>query len=117
YGPTYQPPVAPAPTRQLPPYAPSEYDPYGTGQYYPTGQYGSPPYPPGGEPPQQPEEPKSPRWLWLIAGVAVLTVVGLVIALVIVNSSRQETVVAPPGMQEPSFTTAPPTRTTVPRPT
>jgi hypothetical protein len=43
-------------------------------------------------------------------------VIGLVIALVIVNSSRQQTVVAPlPSMTEPSFTT--PTPTTSPRPT
>jgi hypothetical protein len=45
-------------------------------------------------------------WLWLIAGAAVLTVVGLVIALVIANSSRQQTVVAPvPSLPEPSSTT------------
>lgn len=49
----------------------------------------------------------------MVAGVAVVTVVGLVIALVIVNSSRQETVVAPvPPMQEPDFTTSAPTTTT-----
>jgi hypothetical protein len=46
----------------------------------------------------------------------VLAVIGLVIALVIVNSSRQQTVVAPlPTPTEPSFTTprttAPPTTT------
>ncbi|MGV0848829.1 MmpS family transport accessory protein [Mycolicibacterium phlei] len=120
YGPTYQPPVTPAPTRQLPAYSPTGYDPYGTGQYYATGQYGQPPYPPGGEPPQEPQEPKSPRWLWLAAGVAALTVVGLVIALVIVNSSKQETLVAPPPQDEPTFTVSPPTSrtpTTVPRPT
>ncbi|MCV7281170.1 hypothetical protein H7J88_16120 [Mycolicibacterium flavescens] len=104
YGPTYQPP-GPAPTQQLPPYGQYGYDPYAT------GYGGSPPYPPG-EPNQPPEDPKSPRWLWLLAGVAVLTVIGLVIALVIVNSSRQETVVAPPPMAEPSFTTS---RPTVPR--
>lgn len=111
YGPTYQPP-GPAPTQHMPPYSQYGYDPSATG-------YGaSPPYPPG-EPDQPPEEPKSPRWLWLLAGIAVLTVIGLVIALVIVNSSRQQTVVAPPPMQEPSFTTSPPTTsrtpTTVPR--
>ncbi|SEH72757.1 membrane protein [Mycolicibacterium rutilum] len=115
YGPTYQPP-GPAPTQQLPPYSQYGYDPYASGQY--SGQFGSPPYPPG-EPNEPPDEPKSPRWLWILAGVAVLTVIGLVIALVIVNSSRQQTVVAPPPMQEPSFTTAPPTTsrtpTTVPR--
>jgi hypothetical protein len=81
-----------------------------------TGQYGAQ-YPPE-EPPQPPppEGPKSPRWLWFVAGISVLMVIGLVIALVIVNSSRQQTVVAPlPSMTEPSFTT--PTPTTSPRPT
>ncbi|WP_102142451.1 MmpS family transport accessory protein [Mycobacterium hubeiense] len=104
YGPTYQAPSAPKPTEQLPAYAPYGYDPYATGHYQ---------YPPGAGPQQPPEGPKSPRWLWLVAGAAVLVVVGLVIALVIANSSRQETVVAPP-IQEPTFTTP---RTTPPTPT
>ena len=110
YGPTYQAPAAPAPTEQLPAYSPYGYDPYVTGQY--GAQY------PPEEPPQPPppEGPKSPRWLWFVAGISVLMVIGLVIALVIVNSSRQQTVVAPlPSMTEPSFTT--PTPTTSPRPT
>ena len=46
YGPTYQAPQVPDPTRQLPPYSPYGYDPYATGQY-------GPPYPPG-EPPGDP---------------------------------------------------------------
>jgi Mycobacterium membrane protein len=110
YGPTYQAPATPAPTEQLPAYSPYGNDPYSTGQY--GAQY------PPGEPPEPPppEGPKSPRWLWLAAGISVLMVIGLVIALVIVNSSRQQTVVAPlPSMTEPSFTT--PTPTTSPRPT
>ena len=110
YGPTYQAPATPAPTEQLPAYSPYGYDPYATGQYgaqYPPGE---PPEPPS------PEGPKAPRWLWLVAGIAVLMVIGLVIALVIVNSSRQQTVFAPlPSMTEPSFTT--PTPTSSPRPT
>ncbi|KKW62834.1 hypothetical protein A5633_01715 [Mycolicibacterium elephantis] len=109
YGPSYQ---TPAPTQQMPPYPPYGYDPYATGQY---GQQ----YPPGQSPQEPPqEEPEAPRWLWVLAGVAVVTVVGLVVALVIVNvnRSRQETVVAPPAMQEPRFTTPTPT-TTSPRPT
>jgi Mycobacterium membrane protein len=101
YGPTYQAPAAPNPTERLPAYPPYGYDPYATGEY--GAQY------PPGEPPHEPpppEEPKSPRWLWVVAGVAVLAVVGLVIALVIVNSSRQQTVVAPlPSLPEPTFTT------------
>ncbi len=96
YGPSYQ---APAPTQRLPVNSPYTDDPYAT------GQFGAPP--PG---PPPPEEPKSPRWLWVLAAVAVLTVVGLVIALVIVNSSRQQTVMAPlPSAPEPSYTPAPPT--------
>ncbi|HYZ69194.1 MAG TPA: MmpS family transport accessory protein, partial [Mycobacterium sp.] len=60
--------------------------------------------------------PKSPRWLWIVAGVAIVTVIGLVIALVIVNSSKQETVVAPlPSLPGPTSTR--PTPTTSPRPT
>ena len=59
--------------------------------------------------------PKSPRWLWVVAAVAVLIVVGLVIALVIVNSSKQDTVVAPPPMLEPTTTTTTRTPTTTPR--
>ena len=107
YGPTYQPPGAPVPTERLPAYPPYGYDPYSTGQY---NQYGSQ-YPPG-EPPEPPDERKSPLWLWIVAGAAVLTVVGLVIALVIANSSRQQTVVAPvPSMPEPSTSVPSPTTT------
>jgi hypothetical protein len=106
YGPTYQAPAAPAPTEQLPAYSPYGYDPYATGQY---GAGGQPPQPP------EPEGPKSPRWLWIVAGVSILTVIGLVIALVIVNSSKQETVVAPlPSLPEPTSTRPTPT---TPRPT
>ena len=108
YGPPYQPPPGPAPTQPLPGHPPYGYNPYGAGQYPPG---------PGGEPPQ-PEGPKSPRWLWIVAGMSVLVVIGLVIALVIVNSSRQDTVMAPlPAQPEPSL--APPTSTpttTSPRP-
>jgi hypothetical protein len=110
YGPPYQAPYVPPPTEQLPAYSPYGNDPYATGQYgaqYPPGEPPQPP-PPGG--------PKAPRWLWFVAGIAVLMVIGLVIALVIVNSSRQQTVVAPlPSMTEPSFTS--PRPSTSPRPT
>lgn len=102
YGAPYQPPPT-RPTERLPAYAPYGYDPYATGQY--PNQFGQGG---GSEPP--PEGPKSPRWLWIVAGVAVVTVVGLVIALVIVNSSRQQTVVAPlPPLAEPSYTPSPTT--------
>src|ERR1700687_1915876 len=103
YGPPYQPPYVPPPTERLPAYG---YDPYATGQYGPQYPPGEPPEPPS------PEGPNSPRWLWVVAAIAVLTVIGLVIALVIVNSSRQQTVVAPlPSMPQPSFTTPKPTTT------
>lgn len=107
YAPPYQAPQGPQPTERLPAYSPYGQDPYATGQYPP--QYPPPGY---GSGPPPPEEPKSPRWLWIVAGLAVLTVIGLVIALVIVNSSRQQTVVAPlPAAPEPSFTTPVPTTT------
>ena len=105
YGPPYQPPPPPRPTERLPAYSAYGSDPYATGQYPPQFPQGY-----GAEPP--PEEPKSPRWLWIVAGVAVVTIIGLVIALVIVNSSRQQTVMAPiPSQPEPSFTTPSPTTT------
>ena len=109
YGPSYQQPPGPASTQPLPGYPPSGY-PYGSGMYPPQ-------HPPGpGEEPPDPDEPKSPRWLWIVAAVAVLTVIGLVVALVIVNSSRQETVMAPlPTRPEPAFSPPPrnpPTTTT-----
>ena len=108
YGPTYQAPQVPDPTQQLPPYSPYGYDPYATGQY-------GPPYQPG-EPPGGLPSPKSPRWLWVLAAVAVLLVVGLVIALVVANSSKQDTVVAPPPMPEPTQTTTTRAPTTTLRP-
>lgn len=92
-------PPVPNPTQQLPPYPQYGYDPYGT------GQYGSG-YRPPDEPPQQKPEDREPRlWLWLLAGLAVLIVIALVIALVIANSSRQETVTAPPVTSLPGFST------------
>lgn len=117
YGPSYQAPHAPNPTEPMSPYSPYGYqysDPYATGQY-------GPPYPPGQPPQPPPGDPKSPQWLWWLAGFAVLMVVGLVIALVIANSNRQQTVVAPaPAFPEPSFTTpttTPTPTTTTPSPT
>ncbi len=108
------------PTEQLPAYSPYGYDPYATGQY-------GPPNPPGGLPPEPPKPggPNPRRWLWVLAATALLIVLGLVIGLVIVNSSQQNTVVAPPqtpiepAMTEPSTTTRTPTttRTRIPAPT
>ncbi|MDZ7883146.1 MAG: MmpS family transport accessory protein [Mycobacterium sp.] len=102
------PPYGVPPTEQLPAYPAYGYDQYGG------GSYGGPPPPPGAPPP---EPPGTPRWLWIVAAVAVVTVIGLVIALVIVNSSQQQTVVAPvptlsePSIAEPTLSTAPPTTT------
>jgi hypothetical protein len=99
YGSPYQPPYAP-PTQHLPGTAQQGWDPYQTGPYPPGGGYG---------PPQPPEDPRPPRWLWIVAGAAVVTIIGLVIALVVVNSSRQQTVVAPvPTLGEPGLTTTRP---------
>ena len=103
YGPTYQAPAAPAPTERLPEYSAYGYDPNATGQYGRQRRR------------RRRTEPKAPRWLWVVAGIAVLAVVGLVITLVIVNSSRQRTVVAPlPPIPDSTFTTpktTPPTTT------
>ncbi|MGB3481967.1 MAG: MmpS family transport accessory protein [Mycobacterium sp.] len=85
------------PTQQLPP--------YWTQTQQPSQQ------PPGGKPPKP---PRSPRWLWLAAGAAVVLVLGMVIALVITDgTSKRDTVVAPlPPMAEPTATTAPTTTRT-----
>lgn len=88
YGSGYVPPAT-QPTEQLPTY----WQP-GAG------------YPPA-DPPPPPQEPKSPRWLWILAGVAVLLVVGLVIALVIVTSSSRESTVAVPVPPVTGTSTAP----------
>ena len=68
------------------------------------------------EPPQPPPgPPKSPRWLWILAAVAVLLVVGLVIALVIVTSSSRESTVAVPVPPVTGTSTAPSIPTTTSR--
>lgn len=95
------------PTEQLPAYSPYGYGPY-------TGGPAGPPNAPGGEPPEPPTPggPNPRRWLWVLAGLAMLTVLGLVIGLVIVNSSQQNTVVAPPQTPIEPTITAPPSTTT-----
>lgn len=109
YGPTYGGPAAPwapAPndantTRQLPAYWQQDLPPSGD-------------HPHGAAAPQ-PGGPKSPRWLWIAAGAAVLLVVALVIALVLANDAiKTQTAVPPlPAMPEPSS----PTPTTSPHKT
>ena len=112
YGPSY-PSSPPDPTRQLPSYGQFDYG------YDPSGAYGAPPPPDGYDAP--PPEGPNRRWLWILAGISVLTVLGLVVALVVINSTDQRAVVAPPTSLEPSFSTPsnPPTttRTRTPTPT
>jgi len=80
--------------------------------------------PPSGEPPPEgsapppPGGPKSPRWLWIVAGTAVLLVVALVIALILVNNAiKTQTVVPPlPAMPEPSSATPTPSTVRSPSP-
>ncbi|OCB12820.1 hypothetical protein A5717_15555 [Mycolicibacterium porcinum] len=101
----------PNPTQQLPPYPPYGYDAGATGQY----GAGSPP-PPGAPTPPEPDNHEPRLWLWILAAVAILVVLGLVIALVIANGSSQETVVAPqPVTPQPGFTTSPTPPTTTRR--
>lgn len=108
--PYYQGPPAPDQTQQ-PPYSPYTYPPP------PTDQFGAQ-YPPGGQPPEPPDSDEgstSRLWLWALAALSIVIVVGLVIALVLVNTSQQRTVVAPPtAPPEPSVTTAPPTTSRTP---
>ncbi len=110
YGPSYQPAPPTDQTQQLPPYSPYAYQPPPTDQF---GGY----YPPGGPPPDppEPEEPNGRLWLWALAAVSVVIVIGLVVALVVVNSAEQQTVVAPPvSPPEPSARTAPSTTSRTP---
>jgi hypothetical protein len=132
YPPTYQSPADANPTQQLPAnyeqggyqqggyqqggYQQSGYDSSQYSQYGqpPPNQYGGQQPWSDGSPPEPPDsdEPGSRMWLWAIAGVAVLLVIGLVVAVFIVNSSSQETVVAPPIQPSASATTTTPRTTT-----
>jgi hypothetical protein len=103
YGQPYQAPHVPNPTQQLPTYE-YGYDPYATGAY---GQ----PRPPD-EPP--PPEPPSRKWLWVLATIALLTVLGLVIAVVVIDSASQQTVVQPPPTLQTSQPSSPPTTSRTP---
>lgn len=106
----YPPYVDPAYAGQLPNY-PSGYPPppqqqWGAGRPPGSDEHGS-----GGPP----EPPRFPRWLWLVAGAAVLLVVGLVIALAIANdTSKKSATVSPVSPISPLPSTSsltPPTRT------
>ncbi len=116
-----QAPFAPTYGGPIPPWAPGPNEANPTTRLPAYWQYDQPPpgeAPPDGVPPTPPERPKTPRWLWIAAGVAVLLVVALVVALVLVNGTiRTQTAVPPmPSMPEPSTwvptpSTTPPTRT------
>lgn len=88
--------VDPAYAGQLPSYGAGYPTPGSTAptaqsaqRYWMPGQP-TPGGPAGGGESGPPEPPRSPRWLWLLAGVAVLLVVGLVIALVIANGAAKK---------------------------
>jgi hypothetical protein len=93
-----------SPTKQLPAYWQQELPPSGD---LPPESLSSPP---GG--------PKSPRWLWIAAGMAVLLVAALVIALILANDAiKTQTAVPPlPAMPEPSSRTPTPSTGTSPFP-
>jgi hypothetical protein len=139
-GPQNPPPVDPAYAEQAP-YAPTYgggYNPQWTqslNETSPTNrlpafwQQDQPPpgeLPPEGLTPPPPAGPKSPRWLLIVAGAAVLLVVALVIALVLANGAiKTQTAVPPlpampgssPETTTPTTRTSPRSRTAVPPPT
>lgn len=120
----YPPYPDPAYAGQVPTYGPTYPPAYAPGPPQPPWAYG-PPTPPGQPPvtgaepsqPPQPEPPGSPRWLWLLAGAAVLLVVGLVVALVVVNGSTDKSATVSPVPETPTTKagTPPPAPPTVPR--
>jgi hypothetical protein len=126
----YPPPADPAYADQAGPYAPTYggYSPHWASSLNDTKQlpaYWQQELPPSGEAPPEGTAPppqggrKPPRWLWIGAGLAVLLVVALVIALVLVNDAiKTQTVVPPlpamPGSSEETPTPTPSTRTTPP---
>lgn len=107
----YQAPVPP--TEQFPAYSPYGQQPPPNAPY--TGPYGTQ-YVQGGPPePPEPEKPGRALWLWALAALSVVIVIGLVIALVVVNGSQSQTVVAPPNSPpEPTLRTAPSTSSRAP---
>ncbi|MEO6794339.1 MAG: MmpS family transport accessory protein [Mycobacterium sp.] len=54
-----------------------------------------------------PEPPRFPNWLWLVAGAAVLLVVGMVIALVITNGSQRNSATVTPVLPLPTAPSTP----------
>jgi Mycobacterium membrane protein len=82
------------PTKRLPPYWQQHESPSG----------GPPPDGPDSPPP---EGPSSPRWLWVAACVAVLLVVGLVIALILATNATKTQTAVPPLPAMPSSSAVP----------
>ncbi|UVO12250.1 MmpS family protein [Mycobacterium sp. SVM_VP21] len=112
YPPGY-PPQAPHPTEQLP------------RQHWEAAPQPPPGGPVGGGKGGPPEPPRFPNWLFLVAGAAVLLVVGMVIALVIANGSQRNSATVTPVTPLPTApstpipkrvptTTPPPSRTPAP---
>ncbi|WP_025737904.1 MmpS family transport accessory protein [Mycobacterium genavense] len=107
-------PYAPAYGGYAPPWVPSLNETNPTSQlpaYWQQDQD----QPPGGTAPPPPDGPKSPRWLLIGAGAAVLLLVALLIALVLTNGAlKTQTAVPPlpamPGSSAQSPTPTPSTR-------
>jgi hypothetical protein len=102
-----QAPYAPAYGGQIPQWTPSFNETNPTNQLPPYWQQDLLPsaeHPPDGLASPPPGGPKSPRWLWIGAGGAVLLVVALIIALILANDAiKTQTAVPPlPAMPEPS---------------
>lgn len=97
------------PTQQLPAYHYEE----GTGGGY---------QPPGGAPAPEPEKKGSRLWLWILAGLAVLLILGLIAALLVTNGSSEQTVVAPqpvtplPGTSKTTHAPTTTSRAPIPHP-
>lgn len=124
------PQVDPAYAGQLPTY-PAGYPPRASDPTaeLPRQHWDPPPPPPdgpsggrssGGGDGGPPEPPRFPNWLWLVAGAAVLLVVGMVIALVIANGSDRNSATVTPVSPLPTAPSTPipkrtPTTTAPPR--
>ncbi|BBZ22437.1 MmpS family transport accessory protein [Mycolicibacter hiberniae] len=117
------PPQAPQPTEQLPRQHWEAPPPGGHWEAPPPGGHWEAPPPggpAGGGQGGPPEPPRLPNWLFLVAGAAVLLVVGMVAALVIVNGSQRNSATAtsvPPLPTAPSTPVPKRVPTTTPSPT
>lgn len=108
----YPPHVDPAYAGQLPMYPPG-YPPQATNptEQLPRQDWDSrqrpPGQPAGGGEGGPPEPPRFPTWLFLVAGAAVLLVVGMVIALVITNGSQRDSATTTPVTPLPTAPSTP----------